>query len=280
MNMLTPGYFKAMGIPLLEGRDFDARDAAAAPPTGIVDQRIAQLLWPGETAIGKRMRIPPVLTNNVPLPWIEIVGVVGHVIHDRLDLDTRPQVYWNYEQRAQDRMVLVVRTAGDAAALTPMIREVIREIDPEQPVYDVRTMREVVERSLAQRRLNMTLIVTFAGAALSLCAIGVYGVIAFGVTRQRREFGIRLALGATRATVTGNVVGRGLTLALTGTTIGVIGSVVVARAMASLLFGVTPGDVTSYALAVTAMLVSSLLASYVPARRASSVDPSVTLRAE
>ena len=277
---VTAGYFRTMGIPLLEGRDFDARDTAAAPPTGIIDERVAQVMWPGESAVGKRMRVPPVLTNNVPLPWIEIVGVVGHVIHDGVDLDTRPQVYWNNEQRAQDRMVLVVRTTGDAAALAPMIREVIRDIDPEQPVYDVRTMRDVIGRSLAQRRLNMALILTFAAAALLLCAIGVYGVIAFGVARQRREFGIRLALGATRATVTGNVVTRGLTLALTGVVIGVIGSVIVARAMASLLFGVTAGDITSYALAIAAMLTSSLLASYVPARRASAVDPSVTLRAE
>jgi putative ABC transport system permease protein len=277
---VTPGYFRTMGIPLIEGRDFDAHDTAAAPSTGIIDQRVAQLMWPGESAIGKRMRIPPVLTNNVPLPWIEIVGVVGHVIHDGLDLDTRPQVYWNYEQRAQDRMVLVVRAAGDAAGLTPMIREAIRDIDPEQPVYDVRTLRDVVGRSLAQRRLNMALVATFAVAALLLCAIGVYGVIAFGVTRQRREFGIRLALGATRAAVTGSVVGQGLTLALTGIVLGVIISAMVARAMDSLLFGITAHDLPSYALATAAVLISALLASYLPARRASTVDPSVTLRAE
>jgi predicted lysophospholipase L1 biosynthesis ABC-type transport system permease subunit len=247
---------------------------------GLVDERIARMVWPNDTAVGKRMRIPPVLTNNVPLPWIEIVGVVGHVIHDGIDLDTRPQVYWNNDQRAQDRMVLVARTAGDPTALAASIRQAIREIDPEQPVYDVRTMDDVVERSLGQRWLNMTLLVSFAAAALLLCAIGVYGVIAFGVTRQRREFGIRLALGATRQAIAGAVVGRGLLLAASGTVIGLVLAALVARGMQSMLFGITPGDLASFAAAAGAVVAVALVASYLPARRAAAVEPAMTLRAE
>jgi putative ABC transport system permease protein len=276
----TPGYFAAMGIALIEGRAFDQRDTASAPPVGIIDDRLARMLWPGASAVGKRMRIPPVLTNNKPLPWIEIVGVVGHVVHDGLDLDTRPQVYWNYQQRAQDRMVLVVRGNGDAAALAPLVRQAIRDIDPEQPVYDVRTMQDVVARSLGQRWLNMVLIVTFATAALLLCAIGVYGVIAFGVTRQRREFGIRLALGASRGGIARAVVSRGAKMAAVGIAIGLVLAVAVARSMASMLFGVSAVDVVSYGSAVFAILAVALLASYVPARGAAAVEPAITLRSD
>jgi putative ABC transport system permease protein len=280
IRSVTPGYFAAMGIPLIEGRTFDSRDTASAPPTGIVDQKIAELLWPGESAIGKRMRIPPILTNNKPLPWIEIVGVVGHVLHDGLDTDPRRQIYWNYEQRPQDRMVLVARTTGDAAGLTPMIREAIRAVDPEQPVYDVRTMQDVVDRSLRQRWLSMALILTFAVSALLLCAIGVYGVIAFGVTRQRREFGIRLALGASRSGIACSVVRSGMLMAGIGIAAGLILAIALTRAMTSMLFGVDATDFVSYGSAVVAILLIASLASYLPARAAAAVEPAITLRAE
>jgi putative ABC transport system permease protein len=279
-RVITPGYFKAMSIPLIEGRWFDSRDAATAPTVGIIDQRIAKTMWPGESAVGKRMRYPLVLTNNVATPWIEIVGVVGHVIHDGIDLDTCPQAYWNYEQRPQDRMVLVTKTAGDPASLTPMIRRAIHEVDPEQPVYDVRTMSDVVERSLGQRWLNMALLVTFAIAALLLCAIGIYGVIAFGVTRQQREFGIRLALGATRSMIAGGVLRNGLTLASIGTALGLVIAAAITRTMQSLLYGVSAGDLVSYAIATMVVTAVAFLASYLPARRAAAVEPAITLRAD
>jgi len=277
---ITPGYFQAMGIPIVEGRTFDARDTESAPSVGIIDERVAKLMWPSESAIGKRFRIPPSLTNGVPLPWTEIVGVVGHVKHDGIDLDTRAQVYWNYEQRAQDRMVLVVRAAGNVTALPPAIIQAIHEVDPEQPVYDVRTMEDVVERSLGQRWLNMTLVGTFASVALVLCSIGVYGVIAFGVTRQRREFGIRLAIGASRGAILAAVLGRGLALAGIGTTAGLIIAAVLTRGLGSLLYGVDVYDSLSFGAATAAILLVAALASYLPARSAAAVDPATTLRAE
>ena len=274
---VTPGYFQTLGIPIVEGRSFDGRDKDGAPLVGIIDERIAKLVWPGESAIGKRFRIP-LQIDGADLPWHEIVGVVGHVKHDGLDLDTRPQVYWNYEQRAQDRMVVVARGAGNVTGLMPAIIQAIRDVDPEQAVYDVRTMDDVVQRSLGQRWLNMILIGAFASISLVLCCIGVYGVIAFGVTRQRREFGIRMALGASRRAVATLVLGRGLALAGIGTLAGLAMAALLARSMSSMLYGVDPNDAASFAAATAAILIAAAIASYLPARRAAAVDPAVTLR--
>lgn len=280
LRIATPDYFRAMGIRLVEGRAFTDQDVAAAPQAGIVDERLVRLMWPGESALGKRYRIPARIANNVPQPWVEIVGVVDRVKHDRLEADGLPQIYWNYEQRPQDRMVLVARTTGDITTLAPSIIQAIHEIDPEQPVYDVRTMEEVVERSLGQRWLNMVLIGAFGSVALVLCAIGVYGVIAFGVTRQRREFGIRLALGASRGGIARQVMRRGLTLAAAGGAAGLVIAALLARSIGTLLYGVPATDVFSFGAATAVILAVALLASYLPARRAAAVDPAVTLRAE
>ena len=276
----TPGYFAAMGIPLVEGRSFDSRDAASATPVGIIDDRVARLIWPNDTAVGKRFRLPARINANVAGPWVEIVGVVRRVRHDGLDTDPRAQIYWNYEQRAMDRMVLVARGERDVAPLTASVVGAIHEVDPEQPVYDVRTMAEVVERSLGQRWMNMTLVGTFAGAAVALCAIGVYGLIAFGVARQRREFGIRLALGASQRSIASAVVSRGVLLAGAGVAAGLVLSIGLARMMTSMLFGVAAGDLASFVAAAATILVLAVLASYVPARRAAKIDPALTLRAE
>jgi predicted permease len=277
MRVATPDYFKAMGIRVLEGRAFDARDTAESTPVGMIDERVAKLMWPGESAIGKRFRVAPHLMKT---PWYEIIGLVGHIRHDALDVDTRAQVYWNFAQMPMDRMALVVRAERNASALTSSVVGAIHEIDPEQPVYDVRTMEEWVGRSLGQRWINMTLVGAFATVALVLCSIGVYGVIAFGVARQRREFGIRLALGASRHGIATAVVTHGLSLAAIGIVAGLIFSVGVSRSMSSLLFGVKPDDPVSFGSATAVILTVALLASYLPARRAAAVDPAVTLRAE
>jgi predicted permease len=278
MRVATGDYFKAMGIPILEGRTFDdARDTAESAPVGLIDERIAKLMWPGESAIGKRFRVAPHLMKT---PWFEIVGVVGHIRHDSLDADPRTQVYWSFKQMPMDRMALAVRAERSAAALSASMVRAVHDIDPEQPVYDVRTMDEWVNRSLGQRWMNMTLVGTFASVALLLCSIGVYGVIAFGVARQRREFGIRLALGATRRGIATAVVKHGLSLAGIGIAAGVGMSIGVTRSMSSLLFGVSANDLVSLGSATAVILTVVLLASYLPARRAAAVDPAVTLRAE
>lgn len=280
---VTPEYFRTMGIPLIEGRLFSQYDRNAVQlegstqgaPVVIVDERIARSLWPGQSALGRRARFP---IGNAP--WMEIVGVVGHVRHDGLDIDPRPQVYFNYLERVQDRMALVVRGHEDVRALTPGILQAIRDVDPDQPVYDVRTMDDVVERSTAQRWLNMILVTAFASMALLLATVGVYGLVAYGVTRQIREFGIRMALGASRADVTRLVVRRGAKLAASGVAVGLIIAAVVTRAMQTMLFGVTPTDVVSLSVATGTLVTVSLFASYLPARRAALVDPAVILRSE
>ena len=278
-RVITPGYFQTLGIPLLAGRTFDARDTADAPLVAIVDEQVARQRWPGQSAIGKRMR-QPARGATPATPWMEIVGVVGHVKHEGLDVESLGQIYWDYRQRPQDRMVVVARTDADPAATIAAIAERVREIDPEQPVYDARPLDEVVRRSVGQRRLAMLLVGAFASISLVLCCIGVYGVMAFGVARQRREFGIRLALGATRAAVTRAVVRRGFGLAGAGIAIGLVMAVILTRGMQSMLFGVSATDSASYALAIVALLLVALLASYLPARRAASIDPVETLRTE
>ncbi len=282
---VTPDYFQTLGIQLIEGRPFTDHDTQVIPvpgmsgvfmpSTGIVDDRIARRFWPGESPIGKRFRFA-----LQGMPWIEIVGVAGHIRHDGLDVDLRPQVYFNYLQRPQDRMALVVRTDQDPRALISATLEAIRSVDAEQPVYDVRTMEDVVERSTAQRWLNMMMVTVFAAIALLLASVGVYGVVAYGVNERRREFGIRLALGAERGAVARLVVWQGTVLAILGSAIGFVAAAFMSKAIESLLYGIRASDPPSFATAVGLLVSVALFASYMPARRAASVDPAITLRSE
>jgi predicted permease len=268
----TPDYFAAIGIPLIQGRLFTNHDDATAPLVAVVDEQFARAGWPGRSALGKRFRSGEA--------WLEIVGVVGHIRNDGLDADPRPQVYWNYLQRAQDRMALVVRGNVPPAALIGPVTRAIHSVDADQPLYDVRTMRDVVDRSLSQRRLTMVLLAVFGSAALLLASVGVYAVVAFGVTQRLREFGIRVALGADRVAVTRLVVRQGLSMALGGTAIGLVAALLVGGAMQALVFETSPRDAATFAAAGAVLLGVAALASYLPARRAAGVDPAVTLRSE
>lgn len=269
----TPDYFAAMGIAMREGRAFTDRDDAGAEPVAIVDDRFARAMWPGQTAVGKRIQ----RFDDV---WCTVIGVVAHIHANAVDSDPRSQVYWPYRQVTQDRMALVVRGGVDAASLVTPVIEAIRSLDRDQPVYDVRLMEAVVDRSLIQRKLTMLLIVGFGTIALTLAAVGIYGVIAYRVSQRLREFGIRVALGATTGDVTRLVVREGTTMAVLGAVAGIIGAVALAAGMSNLVFGVAPHDVPSFAAATLTLLVVAIAASYLPARRASAVDPAVTLRAE
>ncbi len=271
----TPDYFRALGIPLKEGRFFTNADAADAPLVGLIDEDLARRAWPGESAIGRRFRIPV-----ASLPWVTIVGVVGHLRHESVLTDVRPQVYWNYLQRAQDRMALVVRSEGDLDTLTRSVIAEIRAVDPEQPVYDVRTMSAVVDRSVAQQRLTTVVLATFAGVALLMAAIGVYGVVSYGVGQRRREFGIRVALGAAQRDVLLMVLRRGIALAAIGLAIGVGAALFATQALSKLLYGVTARDWLSFAATAAVLAAAALLATILPARRAARVDPMVALRYE
>jgi putative ABC transport system permease protein len=282
---VTPDYFRAMGIPLVAGRTFSDADTqtnpltslqnAPVPAVGIIDEQLARATWPGQPAVGRRFRLP--FPNA---PWIEVVGVVGHIRHDGLDVDPRTQAYFNYRQRPQDRMALVVRSDQDLRALIAPVLAAVRQVDPQQAVYDVRPMQQVVGASMAQRRLSAALVIGLGAIAFLLAAVGLYGSISYGVVRRTREFGIRMALGETPRRVAGSVVRRGGGIALTGATCGFAATVPVALFMQQLLFGVTPFDAPSYLLAVAALIAVVITASFVPARRAASVEPSIALRAD
>ncbi len=275
LRTATPGYFKAMGIPLVEGRVFTEGDDLNAPLVGLIDEQVARSMFGDASPIGKRFKI-----QFPGQPWVTIVGVVGRIRHDGLDTDSRPQAYWNYLQRPQDRMALVIKTASASDAMVQSIAGVIRSIDPEQPIYDVRSLDAVVDRSLARRWLQTTMLAVFAGLALLLAAVGVYGVIAYGVTQRAREFGIRLALGAHRRDIVSMIIRQGLFLALIGTAIGLAVATAGAGFIAGLLFNIRPFDPESFGIAVVTLVVVVLFACYLPARRAGRTDPSTALRAE
>jgi len=270
---VSPGYFTAIGIPIMQGRPFTPRDGTDAPRVAIIDERLARTLWLGASPIGRRIR-------EGGDSWSTVVGVVGHIRHIGLDDDSDPQVYWNYPQRTQDRLALVVRTRGTPAALTPSIAAAVREVDPEQPIYDARTLEAVVDRSLGQRWLQTVLLAIFAGVALLLASVGAYGVIAYGVGQRTREFGIRMALGAGRRRVIGMVLRRGGTLFALGALAGLALAAATVRVLSTLVYAVAPSDTLSFVLATVVLFVVSMAACYVPARRASRVEPSIALRSE
>jgi predicted permease len=277
VRSVTPDYFRTMSIPLLQGRALDERDSATAPLAGVVDERAARTLWPGENAIGQRFRVT--VPGRQPA-WGEIVGVVPRIHDQGLDKDDNGQMYLGYHQFTDGRIALVVRTHADAGAMTTAVVQALRSVDPDQPVYDVRTMDEVLARSAAERWLNMAIVVAFAGASLLLAGAGLYGVIASSVTDRRREFGVRLALGATRSDVARLVLRTGAALAGTGAALGLGGAVALVRGMESLLYGVPGFDPVSFAAAGALLFAVALTASYLPARRAALTDPARTLRAE
>jgi len=276
-NVLTrtvsPGYFRALEIPMREGRSFSRFDGSDAPRVAIIDERLARAVWPGKSPIGRRVREG----GDV---WATVVGVVGHIQHEGLDDDSDPQVYWNYTQRVQDRLALVVRTRGNPASLSRAVAAAVRDVDPEQAIYDVRTLDAVVDRSLGQRWLQTILLVTFAGAALLLASVGAYGVIAYGVGQRTREFGVRMALGAGRRNVMVMVLRRGATLFTLGALTGLVLAWATVRVLSTLVYAVAPHDVISFVLATLVLFIVSMVACYVPALRASRVEPSVALRSE
>jgi putative ABC transport system permease protein len=272
---VTPDYFRTLEIPLLSGRSFAETDNETSPQVAIIDERLAKIVATLGDPVGRRVRIPV-----MNLPWLRIVGVVGHIRHDRLDEDTRPQVYFPYRQRTQDRMALAVRTRTEPAAIGGALVTAIRSVDAEQPVYDARTLEAVVDRSLAQRWLQTVLLGSFAAIAVLLASIGVYGVIAYTVGQRRREFGIRLALGASRSAIVGLVMRRGVLLFVCGAAIGLAAAAASARVLTSLLFNISGFDLISLGVSTAILFAVALAACGVPARRAAGVDPSLALRAE
>jgi predicted permease len=275
--VVTPGYFSALGIPVLTGRDIAEADGRDAPRVTVVDERLAREYWPGESALGKRVRFGPPESNE---PWHTVVGVVGDVRHERPDAVTRMSVYVPYQQITVRQMTLAVRTANDPAGLAAAVRSQVRELDPAQPLTGVRTMEEVVSRAVWQPRLHTILFGVFAAVALLLAAVGIYGVMSYAVTQRTHEIGIRVALGARNTDVLRLVVGQGMRLVIVGVGLGVVGALGVTRLLESLLFGVSATDPATFAGVAAALSAVALVACYLPARRATRVDPLVALRYE
>jgi len=268
----SPDYFRTLGIPLLAGRAFRDDDTADRPPIGILDDRVARQVFGNESPLGKRFR------ETSGSPWVEIVGVVGHIRHEGLDRDLRPQVYWPYAQRTQDRVAMVVKTTGDPAGMTPAIRAAIREVDSNQPLYDVYPMSEFIARTLLAQRLNLVLVGSFAGLALLLASLGLYGIVAQLTARRSREFGVRLAVGATPGHLLAMVLRQSLGRASVGLTVGLLLSGAITRLLMTMIHGVAPLDPLTYTSVAVLLLIVVVAASYVPARRASRTDPVSALR--
>src|ERR1051325_8315054 len=274
----TPGWFAAMGIPLVRGRLIERTDDNKAPRVLVVNEAFAKRYFPNTDPIGKRIRLGKLTAD---FPWATIVGTVGDVRNFTLDAPPEPAMYWPVAQiRATPALAIVVRPQSYPAALGPAVRDAIAQIDPAQPIYDLQTLDQLVAKSLDQRRFTLTLMVLFGVIALVLSAIGIYGVMAFAVTQRTQEIGIRMALGASAIDVLKMVVGSGMFLALIGVAVGLIGAFALTRLMASLLFGVSPTDLVTFGLVTTGLLIVALLACYIPARRATKVDPLVALRYE
>jgi putative ABC transport system permease protein len=270
----SPNYFRALGIPLLAGRTFRDDDIAGRLDVGILDDRITRQVYGTESPIGKRFRIAVV----PGMPWVQIVGVAGHIRHEGLDRDPRAQVYWPYAQRTQDRVAMAVKTAADPAAMTPAIRVAIREVDPNQPLYDVFPMSDFIARTLLAQRLSLVLVGSFAVLALLLASIGLYGVVSHLTARRSREFGVRLAVGATPAHLVATVLRESLARASVGLAAGLLLAGVITRLLSTMIHGITALDPWTYTVVAVSLLIVVVAASYIPARRASRTDPVSALR--
>jgi putative ABC transport system permease protein len=280
---VTPGYFRAMGIPLLRGRLFEARDVEGALRVVVVSESMARRYWPGEDPVGKR------ITFNSGIPREEqrvvggpgsraVVGVVGDVRH--LGLDEEVPMFYTARQQRRHTMTMVVRTAGAAEALPAAARAELRAMDSAVPLYQTRTLDQVLSRAVAAPRLRAGLIGLFAALACLLASLGVYGVVSYLVSQRTHEIGVRMSLGASAADVMRLVVGEGLRPVVAGLAAGTIGAWALGRAMESLLFGVTSRDPLSYALAVALLLLAAIAATLVPARRAVRIDPVTALNVQ
>ena len=271
----TPGYFAAEGIPLKRGRVFSELDQAKSPMVALIDEQLAHKVFGEADPIGKRVRIP--LAGD---PWRRIVGVVGHILNASPEVDVRPQIYWPESQRTQDRAALVVRTLGRPDSFAAAVLQKIHEVDPDQPVFDVRSMDEWMTRTLSTRDLVTWLVGLFAVASLILGCLGLYGVVSYTSGLRIREFGIRLALGAPAAQVGKLVVGQAARLVLIGCAAGISLAIPAGHAIKSLLYGVTASDPIAFLIAPATLLAVSLVASAGPVRRAVRTDPVTALRSE
>lgn len=279
-RVIHPHYFRTMGIQFLEGREFGDQDRVDSPAVAIISETMARRFWPGEDPTGKRIT-PGQSSSTDPDDWITIVGVVKDVRQFELVAEPKPQMYLSYVQAGFFApRHLVVSTEVEPLSLAATVRKTVWDIDKDQPVSNISTMEEVLSESVARQRFSMLLLAIFAGVALVLAAVGIYGVMSYSIAQRTHEIGIRMALGAQKSDVLKLAVGAGLKLVLIGVAIGLVAAFILTRVMASLLFGISATDPATF-ITISLVLISvALLASYIPARRATKVDPMVALRYE
>lgn len=273
-NVVGLNYFNTIGIPVVQGRDFSAQDRTGSPGVVVVNEELAQRYFPGQNAIGKRLR------TDSEGPYLEIIGVVRTAKYRNLREAPLPFIYIPLAQEMQPNMTLLVRTVSDPSSVLPAMRSQLRQLDKDVAVYSVKTMTEQIEAALSPDRMTAVLLGIFGAAALLLATVGLYGVMSYSVAQRTHEIGVRMALGAQALDVLRMVVRNGMTLSLIGLAIGLAAAFAFTRVMSTLLFEVTPTDALTYAIVSVGLLFVALLACYIPARRATKVDPLVALRYE
>jgi putative ABC transport system permease protein len=274
---VSDGYFETMSTKVVAGRLFDARDTPTSPNVIIVNETLARRLWPGENAVGKSIKQG---WPETPGTWREVIGVVADVKFEGVTVETPLQVYLPLTQESARALAIVTRTPAEPAAMTSVVQAAVHRLDKDLPLYAVRTMDQVLDTSMARERMSMLILIVFATVALTLASVGLYGVVAHGVTERTHEIGVRMALGAEPHHVLGLVVRQGLLTAAIGAAIGVAASIALSRTVQSLLFGVTATDPVTFGAVVAMLLGVALVACYIPAWRATRVDPTTALRAE
>ena len=275
IRVITPDYFRVLQTPLLKGRFFTEADNAEAPRVAIVNEALARKYFRGGDALGKRITLGD--PHKPDAKWITIIGIVASVRHRALELEPQPEYYIPHAQFRMREMILAVRSAQDPRNLTAAIRREIQSLDPDQPIANIRTLETVTAESIAPRRMSMALLGAFAGIALLLASVGIYGVISYLVVQRTHEIGVRMALGAQRSDVLRLIVGHGAKLVGIGTFIGLILAFLSTRLLSALLYNVGAFDATTFLFVTIALAAVALLASYIPALRAARADPVVAL---
>jgi putative ABC transport system permease protein len=282
-KMITPGYFSTIGLPLVRGRALRDTDTAAAPPVIVINQRLADRYFPGVDPIGRNITVERIIPGQPqlgpPVAW-QIVGIVANERTWTPEAPDSAGMYATLDQSPQFGVQFIARTTGDATQIARAVKAAIREVDPNQTVSELRTLQDIKDETTAPNRLQAGLLGVFSGQALILAAVGIYGVISYSVAQRTREIGLRAALGATRAALVNMVLRRAVVLTAIGLALGMAGALATGRFVSGLLFGVTPRDGISMAVAGITLGAAALLASWVPARRAAAVDPIKALRVE
>lgn len=275
IRVITPDYFRVLETPLVRGRFFTEGDNADAPGAVIINQAMAKKYWPGEDAIGKRINFDD--SDPAAIKWSTIVGVVGDIRHRGLDSDPKPEYYLPHPQSPYRGMILTIRSAQDSRSLITSVRRELQGFDPEQPLANIKTLEQITGASIAPRRVSVVLLGVFAAVALVLASVGIYGVMSFLVVQRTHEIGVRMALGAQRNDVLLLVVGRAARLVLAGTAIGLVLAAISSRALGAMLYNVRAFDLSTFALVTFALAAVAMLASYIPALRATRADPMIAL---